>query len=282
MKKIIITFMLLISCIYMGCGEKKEDFSSCFQNILQQRDAAINWIDEVDHGLDTYYGEHPENTDFTGWCADGSDIDTENQYILQIPWIQLGDKILIENVSADMSGYMEKAGCNHACVRGVFYDETQNTIRVPVSAMESKYTWLLYFSIDSPDSITVFEFPDKGNWFGDCYRLQDYIYLNGGSRDIPLEISFMTGQARYCDQEYENAQNTASEWIEKNAPEWSDLQVFWFYAIDRQKDGTIIYNATVQKDMDTEVYLNIYQAYKDDQLVKTMIIREDTGECIIE
>ncbi len=51
------------------------------------------------------------------------------------------------------------------------------------------------------------------------------------------------------------------------ATAWENAQIFWFWAMDEAPDGSIIYYAMVQEDMDTDTLLEIYLAYRGTEQV---------------
>lgn len=233
---------------------------------MQKAENGYQWGDKVDFGLPYCYKEWSEESTEDGWKGE-ENITSENAYSFRIDRLRADGKVLLTDAVFDMKAYLTEADSATAYARGVFYDGENGNIYIPVSSVDKEYTWLVEVPTEKAEDYTVTEFAGESNWFGYCYRLGDFIYLNGGASAIPIAINPATRELRTCAQEYEGATEIAQKWIKENQPSWENAQVFWFWAMDEAPDGSIIYYATVQEDMDTDTLLEIYLAYRGTEQV---------------
>lgn len=261
---------LVLAFCAMGCGQTvgKQDAASYLDEVVQKAENGYQWGDKVDFGLPYCYKykEWSEESTEDGWKGE-ENISSENAYSFRIDRLRADGKVLLTDTTFDMKEYLTEADSATAYVRGVFYDGENGNIYIPVSSVDKEYTWLVEVPTEKAEDYTVTEFAGESNWFGHCYRLGDFIYLNGGASAIPIAINPATRELRTCALEYEGATEIAQKWIKENQPSWENAQVFWFWAMDEAPDGSIIYYAMVQEDMDTDTLLEIYLAYRGTEQV---------------
>ena len=177
--------------------------------------------DKVDFGLPYCYKykEWSEESTEDGWKGE-QNISSENAYSFRIDRLRADGKVLLTDTTFDMKEYLTEADSATADVRGVFYDGENGYIYIPVSSVDKEYTWRVEVPTEKAENYTVTEFAGESNWFGLCYRLGDFIYLNGGAGAIPIAINPATRELRTCALEYEGATEIAQKWIKENQPSW--------------------------------------------------------------
>lgn len=224
----------------MGCrsAAEKEDAASYLDEVMQRTEDGFEWGDKVDFGVPYCYAKGAEESTEDGWTGEET-INAENAYSFRIDWLKADGNILLTDMNFDMKDYLTEADSTTAFVRGVFFDRETKKIYIPVSAVDRAYTWLVEVSTDKTAEYTVTGFAGEGNWFGECYRLEDEIYLNGGAGDIPVAINTVTLKLHTCTQEYEAAVQVMQDWIKENSPSYENAQIFWFWAMDEAPDEAL-------------------------------------------
>lgn len=262
-------------------------FEEVLHTLKKHETEGTDFYDDWDTGLQSY-GEIP-NDQTPGYIDSFADIEKENQYIYYIKWLNIGDGIILKDISFDLSGY--KKDNLRWDRKAIFYNEKNDTVYLvftefPMltyddSMLESHpILMLIEFKPDTPKqySVILFQTDDYGGaeWFYWTYRINNTLYQMSDMAEI-WSIDLITKENHYYEKEYVAANEIATSYIDNYANEGKNVSMHHFYAV-MHIDDIVIFRGILSEDMDTPDLKHVYTAYREDELLGYMVIDIETKE----
>lgn len=271
-------------------------YSVYFQDILQanyeEKDGKYQKITEVGSGAKFSYVENV--TEYQepqiGYHSPTFDFYLERGGMIHIDWLKLSNDNILENLNFDMSTYMKESGFYHVALHDLFYDKDLEQVYVVICTMGSNIdaeagrtdkTWLVSFASQTPEDYEIYTF-EYSSWFGECYKVDNLIFLHGGSGDTPYVIDVETMEGRLCTAEHTAAQAATYEMAVKDMKEQDRLlHICWMKALGTYEDVEL-YSGLLMEAMDFFPGIaDVYVASRDGVVLETMVVEKETGEVII-
>ncbi len=261
-------------------------YSVYFQDILQagyvERDGKYFSVEDKENVNAYRYVKSAEEYRSEALTYDATiDFYLTDGGVVKIDRLKLSEDMTLTDLSFDMSEEMMQSGSDHNALQAVFYDEVKKEVAVIISSMREAITWMICFSPDNPTDYTMYKY-EYVSWFGDSCRLDNAIFLQGGSSDAPFMIDMETKEGRLCTEEYTAARVASYKWSAQYAQEHGEpLWVCWMQAFAHWEDVDI-FSARLMEAMDIFPGMaDIYVASRDGEITEVMVVETQTGEVTV-